>query len=270
MIISRILESTAGIDISITNTLLYQVVSLIFILLNIIYFVFVNVSYGREWLNTDRTEKKILKDMRIISDSHKKSIKIFSIITFGIMLAAAFVFLFAKNFPTAVLAGIYMLFVPVINRKKALTRIRNDVYISFSEWLRDIVIHLQDEPLQAAVRETYKDCPVVMKESLGRFIYELEETPSSVKPYYEFMSEFGVLDISSTVRMLYSVSELDVDEADEMMNTIIKRNYEIIDKYEENKNQNNLSALRFAEYIPMIFVSLKIAADMLMVITGYL
>ena len=40
--------------------------------------------------------------------------------------------------------------------------------------------------------------------------------------------------------------------------------------YEENKNQNNLSALRFAEYIPMIFVSLKIAADMLMVITGYL
>ena len=52
------------------------------------------------------------------------------------------------------------------------------------------------------------------------------------------MSEFGVLDISSTVRMLYSVSELDVDEADEMMNTIIKRNYEIIDKYEENKNQN--------------------------------
>lgn len=163
-----------------------------------------------------------------------------------------------------------MLFVPVINRKKALIRIQNDVYISFSEWLRDIVIHLQDEPLQAAVRETYKDCPVVMKESLGRFIYELEETPSSVKPYYEFMSEFGVLDISSTVRMLYSVSELDVDEADEMMNTIIKRNYEIIDKYEENKNQNNLSALRFAEYIPMIFVSLKIAADMLMVITGYL
>ena len=45
------------------------------------------------------------------------------------------------------------------------------------------------------------------------------------------MSEFGILDISSTVRMLYSVSELDVDEADEMMNTIIKRNYEIIDKY---------------------------------------
>lgn len=58
---------------------------------------FVNVSYGREWLNTDRTEKKILKDMRIISDSDNKSIKIFSIITFGIMLAAAFVFLFAKN-----------------------------------------------------------------------------------------------------------------------------------------------------------------------------
>lgn len=54
VIISRILEGTAGIDISITNTLLYQVVSLIFILLNIIYFVFVNVSYGREWLNTDR------------------------------------------------------------------------------------------------------------------------------------------------------------------------------------------------------------------------
>ena len=84
------------------------------------------------------------------------------------------------------------------------------------------------------------------------------------------MNEFEILDICSTVRTLYSVSELPSDDIDEMMNTIIKRNNELVDKHEEIKNQSNISAMKFAEYIPMIFVSIKIAADMLLVITRYL
>ena len=166
--------------------------------------------------------------------------------------------------------ALYIISVPYFNRQKAFKRLQEDVYIAFSGWLRDVVIRLQDAPLQAAVNETYSDCPAVMKESLGKFIYELDENPSSVKPYYSFMNEFEILDICSTVRTLYSVSELPSDDIDEMMNTIIKRNNELVDKHEEIKNQSNISAMKFAEYIPMIFVSIKIAADMLLVITSYL
>ena len=105
---------------------------------------------------------------------------------------------------------------------------------------------------------------------MGRFIYELEESPADVRPYYNFLSEYEILDISSTVKMLYSISELDYESIDITMNTLIKRNYEMIDKHEEVKNQNSISMMQFAEYIPMIFVSLKISADMLLVITNYL
>ncbi len=44
----------------------------------------------------------------------------------------------------------------------------------------------------------------------------------------------------------------------------------MIDKHEEVKNQNSISMMQFAEYIPMIFVSLKISVDMLLVIMNYL
>ena len=30
-----------------------------------------------------------------------------------------------------------------------------------------------------------------MKESLGKFIYEIELNPSDIMPYYSFLSEFG-------------------------------------------------------------------------------
>ena len=110
----------------------------------------------------------------------------------------------------------------------------------------------------------------MIKPSLGRFIYALEESPTDVRPYYNFLSEYEILDISSTVKMLYSISELDYESIDITMNTLIKRNYEMIDKHEEVKNQNSISMMQFAEYIPMIFVSLKISVDMLLVIMNYL
>ncbi len=65
-------------------------------------------------------------------------------------------------------------------------RLQEDIYIAFSEWLRDVVINLAEEPLHAAIVETYDSCPAVIKPSLGRFIYALEESPTDVRPYYNF------------------------------------------------------------------------------------
>ena len=57
---------------------------------------------------------------------------------------------------------------------------------------------------------------------------------------------------------------------DKVLNTLIKRNYEIVDKHEKIKNEDSAGILKFGEYIPMIFVSIKIGIDMLLVITNYL
>ena len=273
VVISAVLEGSAGVSLSISDRWEYQIASLLFVILNIMYYLYVNTAYCRNWLASDRTDKRVMKDYRLVFGESSKSVKIFAVVTSFLMALLGVLALLMRNaIWTIGLWGcaLYIISVPYFNRQKAFKRLQEDVYIAFSGWLRDVVIRLQDAPLQAAVNETYSDCPAVMKESLGKFIYELDENPSSVKPYYSFMNEFEILDICSTVRTLYSVSELPSDDIDEMMNTIIKRNNELVDKHEEIKNQSNISAMKFAEYIPMIFVSIKIAADMLLVITSYL
>ena len=84
------------------------------------------------------------------------------------------------------------------------------------------------------------------------------------------MSRFGILDISSMVRTLYSLSELSIESADDAINSLIKRNYELMDKHEADKNKDTISTMKFAEYIPTVFVSFKIAIDMMLVVSNYL
>ena len=144
------------------------------------------------------------------------------------------------------------------------------MYRGFSDWLRDVALNLQEEPLMVAIENTYDTCPVVIKESLEKFIYEMESNPSDVELYYNFMSDFKLPDISSMVRTLYSLSELEPERADDAINSLIKRNYELMDKHEADKNKDEISTMKFAEYIPTIFVSFKIAVDMMLVVAEYL
>ncbi|MBS6329660.1 MAG: hypothetical protein KH425_08955, partial [Prevotella bivia] len=61
-----------------------------------------------------------------------------------------------------------------------------------------------------------------MKEPLEKFIYDIELNPSDIKPYYEFLSEFNVMDIQSAVRMLYSIGDLDKDSMNQTINALVR------------------------------------------------
>lgn len=271
--IGLILQSTSDIHINIVQEELYQVVSVFFILFNILYFLFIQIQYDCNWLSNERTEEKVMQDYRMAFQTRNKAVKYFSagIGAAGFILAILLAYGFNIWTGAAVaMLSLYMLATPSINKRKAFIRLQEDVYMAFSEWLRDVVINLQDEPLQAAIEETYDHCPAVLKASLYKFILELENAPSDVRPFYHFLSEFQLLDISSTIKTLYAASELQSDEIELTVNTLIKRNYEMVDKHEKIKNRDSISVMRFGEYIPMVFVSVKMSVDMLLIITNYL
>lgn len=102
------------------------------------------------------------------------------------------------------------------------------------------------------------------------FIRDIEADPSDIKPYYEFLSEYGQTDIMSTVRTLYSVSELPDNQVDETINSLIQRNNELINKQSEIAYKDRISLFKFMEYIPVFLMALKMSVDMMLVITLYL
>ena len=104
----------------------------------------------------------------------------------------------------------------------------------------------------------------------GEVSQYIENNPSDVMPYYGFLGEFGVIDIQAAVRMLYSIGELEQDSMSATINAIVRRNYELSDKAELTRYMDSTSMMRFSEYVPTFFVALKMAVDMMLVVTMYL
>ncbi len=273
VMIAFILKNMSEIQLDITKDLIYQLCSTAFLVLCLLFYVYTRCAFNDDWIKLERADSKIIKDYKMAFHTQVKTIQKKMFPVCAIILFVAGILLLLKRYVWSVLLfflAVYVMYVPKLNIKSAKSRINEDVYRGFSDWLRDVALNLQEEPLMIAIENTYDTCPVVIKESLEQFIYDIEQNPSDVEPYYNFMSIFGILDISSMVRTLYSLSELSTESADEAINGLIKRNYELMDKHEADKNKDTISTMKFAEYIPTVFVSFKIAVDMMLVVSNYL
>lgn len=273
VLITLIMENTSQICINITGEPLYQMVSAAFLIFCMGYYTYIQVKYDCDWLVKQRSDKMVQRDYNIVFHTETAKIRKISAPIYAVILMTACVLAYMKLYIWAAVLlffMVYLVFVPTINKTAAFNRLKKDLYYAFADWLRDVALNLSEESLQMAIEDTYDTCPVIMKESLEQFIFSIEENPSDVTPYYEFLNMFHVLDISSSVRILYSLSENDAESVDMTIHTLIRRNYELMDKYEDTNNQDRISMMRFAEYIPTFFVSIKVAADMMLVITNYL
>ena len=188
------------------------------------------------------------------------------------IIAMAVLFIFDMKLPAVCMLAIIIVLVstPFLQKKGAQRRVKNDLYLGFTEWLRELSVNLENKPLLSAVEDTYDCCPVIMKEPLEKFICDIENNPSDVMPYYGFLKEFGVTDIQAAVRMLYSIGELEQDSMSATINNIVRRNYELSDKAEITRYMDSTSMMKFSEYFPTFFVAFKMAVDMMLVVTMYL
>lgn len=273
VIINTMLNQTAEVNMDIANLYIYQAETIGYIMVNIIYFIYVIVHYSKDWITAVRDDETVMKDYHIVFDSESKTVKA---VRWGIIIVSVIVSVVTgikagRTIGIMIfITGAVMYFMPHYNRTRAMARLKDDVYTGFSEWLREVAVNLSHAPLQAAIQESYRTCPAVIKPSLAKFIYELDDNPADVTPYYTFLEEFKILDISSTVRTLYSITENETQNMSEVISGLISRKYELVDKHEAQRNQNNISMLKFAEYIPLFIVSVKIGIDMMLVISNYL
>ncbi len=260
-------------EVRVTDSVAYQCVAVVFVVLCMLFFVYTRKHYRFDWLGRSRTDKQIMYDYNTVfkTDLWKMIIRLIPV---WLILAVAAVVLLLLNMkvPAACVLAItvVLVFTPFLQKRSAGRRVKNDLYLGFTEWLRELAVNLENKPLLSAVEDTYEGCPVIMKEPLEKFICDIENNPSDVMPYYGFLGEFGVVDIQAAVRMLYSIGELEQDSVSATINAIVRRNYELSDKAELTRYMDSTSMMRFSEYIPTFFVSFKMAADMMLVVSMYM
>lgn len=258
---------------NIVDDWLYQGTAVIFLVLCILFYAFTNKHYGYEILNDKDIDTNSRKYYKLVFKTNVWNIieKIIPVITvLGILAGLAFINGFYFIFVYLVMAMAVMVIYPLINKKSAMKKLTNNLRQAFSDWLRNVALNLENMPLIAAIEDTYDESPYIIKNSLDTFIRDIEADPSDIKPYYEFLSEYGQTDIMSTVRTLYSVSELPDNQVDETINSLIQRNNELINKQSEIAYKDRISLFKFMEYIPVFLMALKMSVDMMLVITLYL
>lgn len=276
VLVSQIVGGSASINMDITGQLAYQVVSAAFFLACVLYFTYVQLHYKGDWLGKERTDEQILKDYNLCFHISTRQLRLKSLPILFIFMGVAVV-MFILNKPLYSVIGIVLLvmavwtlFIPELDKRAARARLTEDIYTGFSEWLRDIAIHLQETTLQAAIMDSYENSPVIMRQELEDFISDIRENPSDVTPYYKFMKRFNILDVQSTVKNLYAFTEINNDDVDATINALIDRNYVMVDKHEELKERDADSLRRFSLNIPSLFVAFKIAMDMLLMLNTFI
>lgn len=267
-------NSKTGISMNISNDWLYQWNSVAFLLICVLYYSIVQLRNIGEWLGKPRTDEKIQKDFNWVFSGNPYKVMLMSlpVVAVFVLLGVGIMLLMESTLGYVIGAvffvfALWILFIPILDKKSSKSRLAEDVYANFSDWLRDVAINIQREPLIPAIEDTYETAPLIIKHSLGKFIREISDNPSDVIPYHHFLEEYEITDISTTVMMLYSFSEMDEDNVDEAINSLIKRNSEMIDKHEELKAASAKSLRNFSSIIPTVFITVKIALDMIVMLS---
>lgn len=151
--------------------------------------------------------------------------------------------------------------------KKSLTR---ELEKQFPNWLMEVSLLLQTENVPVAIQRSYKMAPRILLPALSEFILDLKEQPNSMEPYLNFLSEFAIPEVSSSMKMLYSISTGTGGDAKMQIADIIRRNQLLYDKAQKMVNEDSLAGMHAMFLAPQLTGGFKLVVDMVLLLVLYL
>ena len=157
-----------------------------------------------------------------------------------------------------------------IGRRIALKSVTRELEKQFPNWLMEVSLLLQTENVPVAVQKSYEMAPRIMQPALAKFILDLKEKPESMEPYMNFLEEFGMPEVASSMKMLYSISSGTGGDARLQIADIIRRNQLLYDKAQKLANEDSLAGMQAMFLAPQLTGGLKLVIDMILLLVLYL
>lgn len=158
-----------------------------------------------------------------------------------------------------------------IGYRLARRRCEEEVAKAFPQWLMEISLLLQvSENVNAAIAKSIQEAPAILLESLQNMQEEIMEEPESNVPYMNFMKEFGILEISSAMGMLYSISSGRGGDAGAQIDEILTKNASLLSQSERASNEVRLAALYWQFLFPSLIGGGKLIVDMTLVTIAFM
>ncbi|MCH1981878.1 hypothetical protein MCG98_04740 [Ruminococcus sp. OA3] len=136
----------------------------------------------------------------------------------------------------------------------------------FPGWVMELILLLQTNNVFTSIEATRGNAPAVLRDSIRQLLSDMQAEPGSVYPYLRFLDDFDLPDVKTAMRMLYAMDETGTGNAEIQMNALIKRNNMLLDKAERIQNEDRLAGTEMLVYLPMITGTVKMMADMILLI----
>lgn len=254
---------------NITDQWLSQWATTISLLLDVMIWYFVQNRLSGNLINVDRDEPfeeiKPAYDLVMhgekINKKKQRSSLIAGIVIFAAALACAATFSVQAGIALMALGAILIIH-PKRHLKHCYKRVTRAVEKAFPEWLLSLSLQMQTDNVHNSIVETTEEAPEILKEELGKLSEGISKNPGELKPYIDFMAPFRIADITSAMKMLYSMAEFGAQDAQEQIHTLVERNTSMMARAEKMRIEDSLAGITITMLLPMITGVLKMIVDL--------
>lgn len=157
-----------------------------------------------------------------------------------------------------------------IGRMLSVKNLKKSIQRAFPGWLMDIILLLQSENVQVAIRKSLENVPCVLEHEVGLLVDRIEMEPEAAEPYHRFLWDFQIPEVHSAMSMLYSISMGSSNRADQQISELVSRNFKMLDVAEKERLSNLSSGMYLLFLAPVMTASLKLVTDMAIFMLSFL
>lgn len=246
-------------DIDISSTLLVQVSSVVVIILDTLIFLKADKKLAIDLLDNGSNEKATKKAVgeyyKILNWDEKKEMKnslILSILPLGVVIYGA-----VRSDKVYLFAGLIIMCVTmtqhIIGHKLALKTVKREIEKQFSNWLLEMSLLMQSNNVHVSIFLTINDdTPEILKPELEKLRDAITEDPNSNKPFLNFFKEFNIPEVSSAMKMIYSISQGTGKDKEAQVEDVVDSNIQAMDRAQQIINEDSLSGLDSLFYLPFL------------------
>ena len=274
MLICLFVEKMIPNKLGIESTIIYQISGITMFVINILCCLFMLKKLSSNPISEDdnlQSEGKKCLDY-VKEYSYKKIIKKSSkyMVVFLSLLICGIIFLKSAFIISGVFVMAIILLRPPIMYRSKYKRLVKELDISYCSWLIEMSLIMQNTTVQDAIMQSASSAPLVLLEPLEQMIFELKDDPTSKKPYLNFLSEFDLPHVHSSMKMLSSISSGSGSNAQEQIKKLLHQNNIVNDKALRLRADDRLAGLYALFLAPQISAGVKLIPDLMMFLLLFL
>ncbi len=257
-----------GEDVSIFGITAVQITSFIFMLLCLVTFYKSSKKLAEDWMEQIGKSKKMLKSSYEYVMGYDEGKERRKSLLFAIPLFFATIICYlkiSKIFGTVFfVAGCFVILQHKFSYSMSKKEVEKALYKMFSSWMMDMALLLQTNNVQVSIAKSISRSGDILQEELNMLLKRITDNPEDVKAYLKFCEKFNIPEITTCMKMLYSISVSGTGNGGEQITNLIGHVHKMQEKEAELQNEDISFKMHMICAYPVVGTSGKLLVDMLM------